>query len=87
MFEAAATIPGTEVVRQADLAGRAGVAVSRTDDDGIRHDLIFDAGSHRFLGERQVAVTDRTPPYPKGALIGWTAQLEVAIVDKAGQLP
>lgn len=87
MFEAAATIPDTRVVRQADLAGRPGVAVSYTDDDGIRHDLIFDAGNYRFLGERQVATTGDTPPYPQGAVIGWTAQLEVAIVDQVGQLP
>ncbi|WP_250038128.1 CU044_5270 family protein [Paractinoplanes maris] len=87
MFEAAATIPGTEVVRQADLAGRRGIAVSRTGDDGLRHDLIFDSGTYRFLGERQVATTGETSPYPKGAVIGWTALLQVAVVDEAGQVP
>jgi hypothetical protein len=87
MFEAAATIPGTEVVRQADLAGRPGIAVSRTDRGGIRYDLIFDADTYRFLGEREVVVTGDVPPYPKGALIGWTAVVQTAIVDRAGQLP
>ncbi|WP_127506785.1 CU044_5270 family protein [Actinoplanes solisilvae] len=85
MFEAAATIPGTSVVKQIDLAGRRGIAVSRT-DGGLRSDLIFDATTYRFLGEREVAVND-VVPYPKGSVVGWTAQLKVAIVDGAGQRP
>ncbi|GID25994.1 CU044_5270 family protein [Paractinoplanes brasiliensis] len=85
LFEAAATIPGTTTVKQTDLAGRRGIAVSRV-DQGTRHDLIFDATSYKFLGERDVVVDDTTP-YPKNAVTGWTAQLKIAIVDRAGQLP
>jgi len=85
LFDAAATIPGTSVVHQADLAGRHGIAVSRT-DQGIRHDLIFDSVTYHFLGERDVVV-GKVPPYPKNAVIGWTAQLHIAIVDRTGQLP
>jgi hypothetical protein len=84
LFEAAATIAGTTVVKQVDLSGRKGTAVSRT-DEGLRHDLIFDA-EYRFLGERDVVVGN-SPPFPKGAVIGWTAQLRIAIVDRTGQLP
>ncbi|HEX9998838.1 MAG TPA: CU044_5270 family protein, partial [Actinoplanes sp.] len=51
MFDAAATIGGTSVVKQVDLAGRHGIAVSRT-DQGTRHDLIFDSSTYKFLGER-----------------------------------
>ncbi|MFC3735740.1 CU044_5270 family protein [Paractinoplanes deccanensis] len=80
LYEAAATIPGTTVVRGADLAGRKGIAVSRT-DQGTRHDIIFDARTYRFLGERDVVVGD-VPPYPKNTVIGWTAQLKVEIVDR-----
>lgn len=83
MFEAAATIPGTSVVKQVDLAGRRGIAVSRT-EDGLRSDLIFDATTYKFLGERDVVVGDGKP-YPKDAVVGWTAQLKVAIVDQPGQ--
>jgi len=85
MFEAAATIPGTTLVKQADLAGRKGVAVSRVDHQ-VRFDYIFDAKTYDFLGER-VVVVGNLPPYPKGAVSRWTARLRVAIVDKAGQLP
>jgi hypothetical protein len=85
VFEAAATIPGTTVVRnQIDAAGRHGTAVSLT-DRGIRHDLIFDATTYRLLGERDVAVGAK--PFPRNAVIGYTAQLKIAIVDRPGQLP
>ena len=85
LFDAAATIPGTTVVRQVDMAGRHGVAVSRT-EDGIRSDLIFDARTYHYLGERDVVVGS-SPPFPKGVVIGSTAQLRIAVVDRAGQLP
>ncbi|MBU2662426.1 CU044_5270 family protein [Actinoplanes bogorensis] len=86
LFEAAATIPGTTVVKQqVDLAGRRGIAVSKV-HHATRHDLIFDARTYRFLGEREVAQEDAAP-FPAGAVIGWTAQLQVAVVDKAGQRP
>jgi hypothetical protein len=85
LFDAAATIPATEVVRQVDLAGRPGIAVTRT-DNGLRSDLIFDAKTYHFLGERDVVVGS-SPPFPKGAVIGYTAQLRIRIVDEAGQLP
>jgi hypothetical protein len=86
IFEAAATIPGASEVKQVDLAGRHGIAVSRT-DGGIRADLIFDAATYHFLGERDVVVGNTARPFPKGAVIGWTAQLKVAIVDRPGQSP
>jgi hypothetical protein len=85
MFDAAATIPGTSVVKQVDLAGRKGIAVSRTAAD-TRSDLIFDATSYRFLGEREVSIRNN-PPIPDGSVIGWTAQMRVAIVDRPGQEP
>ena len=85
MFEAAATIPGTTVVKQADLAGRKGVAVTRVNGQ-VRFDYIFDAKTYDFLGER-VVVVGNLPPYPRGAVSRWTAQLKVAIVDRPGQLP
>jgi hypothetical protein len=85
LFDAAATIPGTRVVRQVDLAGRHGIAVTRM-DAGIRSDLIFDAKTYHFLGERDVVVGD-SPPFAKGAVIGYTAQLRIRIVDAVGQLP
>lgn len=85
LFEAAAMFKGVTLVKQADLAGRKGVAVSRVDHQ-TRFDYIFDARTYDFLGER-VVVVGNLPPYPKGAVSRWTARLRVAIVDRAGQLP
>ena len=85
LFEAAAMFPGITMVKQADLAGRKGVAVSRIDHQ-VRFDYIFDAKTYDFLGER-VVVVGNLPPYPKGVVSRWTARLQVAIVDRAGQRP
>jgi hypothetical protein len=87
LYDAAATIPGTKVVKGVDLAGRKGTAVARTSDYGIRFELIFDAKTHRLLGERTVAVRDVEPGIKKGEVTGFTAQLKIAIVDQAGQMP
>ena len=85
LFEAASMFQGITLVKQADLAGRKGVAVSRIDHQ-VRFDYIFDAKTYDFLGER-VVVVGNLPPYPRGVVSRWTARLQVAIVDKAGQLP
>jgi len=85
LFEAAATIPGTTLKKRADLSGRSGIAVCRT-DQGTSYELIFDPATYQFLGEREVVAGDR-PGFPKDAVTGWTAQLRMAIVDRAGQLP
>ncbi len=87
LFDAAATIPGAGVVQGADLAGRKGTAVAWTADHGIRFELIFDSTTHRLLGERTVAARDVEPGIRKGQVTGFTAQLKIAIVDRAGQLP
>ncbi|MEU4556846.1 CU044_5270 family protein [Actinoplanes sp. NPDC023936] len=87
LFEAAATVPGVVRVPEAvDLAGRRGVAVART-EGASRTELIFDAGTYRFLGERMVIDEPAAGDPPAGTVIGFTAQLRVAIVDQAGQEP
>ncbi|MBM2617847.1 CU044_5270 family protein [Actinoplanes sp. LDG1-06] len=85
LYEAAATIPGTILVKRADLAGRRGMAVSRLSGP-VRFDYIFDARTYEFLGER-VVVVGHLKPYPKGVVSRYTAQLRTAVVDKVGQLP
>jgi hypothetical protein len=84
LFEAAAHIPGVEVLpgRVADAEGRAGVAVSRT-ESGIRQELIFDPDSYVFLGWQMHEIgsgveSSQLRPY---------ALLRIAVVDQARQLP
>ena len=81
MFGALARIPGVTVVGDViDEAGRAGVAVSLTEVQGSRAELIFDRTTHAYLGERVVDVDG-------GRFRNSTAVLTVAIVDEAGRLP
>ncbi|BBH64137.1 hypothetical protein ACTI_08220 [Actinoplanes sp. OR16] len=87
LFEAAATIPGVAVLPgTVDLGGRTGIAVARA-DDGFRRELVFDPETYEFLGERLVAVRTTGLGDPPGTVAGFTAQLRVAIVDRAGALP
>src|SRR5689334_10029964 len=92
VYRAAAEIPGTTISQPAtDVAGRPGIAVART-DTGIRTELIFDAGTYRYLG------TNRTfaDPAAAGSLNfqGWhllsvdqEAIQRVAVVDRVGEMP
>lgn len=52
----------------------------------VRAELIFDAETYEYLGERGVAVKDHDI-WHKGDVTGGEARLRVAIVDRAGQLP
>jgi hypothetical protein len=57
LFQAAAKIPGTNVLAHvADAAGGSGPAVSMAESAGRdwgRHELIFTPGSYRYLGWQQ----------------------------------
>ncbi|MDV9169653.1 CU044_5270 family protein [Streptomyces sp. W16] len=88
LFRAVARIPGITTVEHAvDAAGRPGVAIARTDPDNpLRDEWIFDAKTHEFLGEREVATKDNGD-VKKGTVTANTAVLRRAIVDKAGERP
>lgn len=80
LFEALAKIPGVSVAGDiTDVAGRPGTAVVMN-HNGMRDYLIFDVKTHAYLG-RQETVAD------SGDLVWAEAQLRVAAVNRAGQLP
>ena len=91
VYRAAAQIPGTTIIESvADVAGRPGIAVART-DTGIRTELVFDRTTYRYLGTNRVFAD----PSAAAALNdhGWRllsvsqeAVLRVAVVDKVGDL-
>ncbi|MFE6226224.1 CU044_5270 family protein [Streptomyces sp. NPDC057854] len=86
LYEAAARIPGVEVVPSArDASGREGVAVART-AGGERTEWVFDRSTSAFLGERTVAVAG-SDAGPAGTVLSGTAVLTKAAVARAGQLP
>ncbi|WP_328933624.1 MULTISPECIES: CU044_5270 family protein [unclassified Streptomyces] len=88
LFRAVARIPGVTTVEGVrDAAGRPGVAIARTDPDNpLRDEWIFDAKTHEFLGEREVATKDNAG-VKKGTVTANTAVLRRAVVDRAGERP
>ncbi|MER5867827.1 CU044_5270 family protein [Kitasatospora sp. NPDC002040] len=78
LYRAAARIPGVELLDDSvDASGRHGWGVART-ADGVRTELVFDRGSYEFLGERSVEVGS-------GAVVGQSAMLTKALVDRVGE--
>jgi hypothetical protein len=87
LFRVAATIPGVTVGWHAtDAAGRSGIAVSRY-DSGLKAnaELIFDARTYQFLGERSTLAAPVEGEGPAGTVIESTAQLQVSVVNALPQ--
>lgn len=88
VYRAAARIPGVEEAPDAkDAIGRTGLGIAREDTKyGNRTEWVFDKDDYAFLGSREYRTKDA--PYAKaGTLLSSTAEIEHAIVDKAGQVP
>jgi hypothetical protein len=80
LFEAVARIPGVSAARNIpDAAGRRGIAVVMA-HHGMNDYLVFDAGTHEYLGRRQT-VTET------GETVWATARLRVGVTDQVGQVP
>ncbi|MEV8554637.1 CU044_5270 family protein [Streptomyces glaucescens] len=88
LYRAAAKIPGVTSAPQArDAIGRRGLGIARDDTRySIRTEWVFDEKDFSFLGSRSYLAKDTS--YGKaGTLLSSEAELELAIVDKAGQQP
>lgn len=88
LYRAAAKIPGVAPAPQArDAIGRRGLGIARDDTRyGIRTEWVFDKKDFSFVGSRSYLTKDTS--YGKaGTLLSSEAELEIAVVDKAGQQP
>ncbi|MFD0339872.1 CU044_5270 family protein [Streptomyces sp. NPDC127117] len=86
LYRAAAKIPGVAVVHAADDAtGREGIAVART-AHGEQTQWIFDPATYAFLGERTV-LAEAGDAGPAGTVVGTSAVLTRAVVDRPGEIP
>jgi hypothetical protein len=86
--EAAAAIPGAEVVPDAvDLLGRHGIGVIRS-DSSAQMELIFDPGTCAFLGHRDVQTADYSAQggTPAGAIFS-SAIVRQAVTDHVREQP
>jgi RNA polymerase sigma-70 factor (ECF subfamily) len=81
-YEAAALIPGVEIVdNQATLDGRTGVAIGRDESGQFRQEIIVDPATGQFIGERQVTLGESNG-IPAGTPYAWTA-VTTSVVDSA----
>ncbi|MER5357496.1 CU044_5270 family protein [Streptomyces sp. NPDC002785] len=86
LYKAAAKIPGVTVIDAAtDAAGRKGIAVART-ARGQQTQWVFDRSTYAFLGERTV-LTESGDAGPAGTVVGTSAVLTKAAVDRTGETP
>ena len=86
LWSATARIPGVATAHdEVDAAGRHGVAVVR-EFNGLRQELILDPVTYAFLGEREVVTRDQDGLI-RGQILGSSASMRIAIVDRPGQLP
>jgi hypothetical protein len=86
MFRALSQIEGIKVINHATtLAGRNGIGVAAYyPAHGTRYELIFDPRTYLYIGDSEIALNSTY--MPKGTVNG-NAVLQIAVVDKAGQLP
>lgn len=82
LYKAAAMIPGVTIMEgQANLDGRTGVAIGRTEGTLMRQEIIIDPKTGQVIGERQVLTQDYGV-MPAGTPISWTA-VETSVSDTA----
>lgn len=85
LYKAAAGIPGVELTdKQANLDGRSGIAIGRTESDGMRQELIIDPTTGLMIGEREVATGKAASGFhvPDGTAVEWTA-ITTTVVNAA----
>lgn len=89
VFRAAKQISGVTLVGTAkDAADRAGVAVSRVDEEeGSRIELIFDPVTYQYRGQRSYVVNAAKAKAPVGSQISASAELSVSIIDRVPEVP
>ncbi|MET8100570.1 CU044_5270 family protein [Streptomyces sp. NPDC005236] len=87
LYKAAAKIPGVKEIPDAvDVASRHGIAITREDaTSATRDEWIFDKSSLAFLGARGFITHDKQKGITSDTLMGSTAVLRRAVVDRHGE--
>jgi hypothetical protein len=87
-------LPGVHFDTGTDLAGRTGLGFSMILDGYDKREIVINPTTYAYMGEKSVAIkdytltgTDGTRYIKAGQVLGWVALLNLAIVDKPGQLP
>ncbi|MFG2090227.1 MULTISPECIES: CU044_5270 family protein [unclassified Spirillospora] len=93
VFRAIKQIPGVTLAEgRVDAAGRLALGLGRVTDGYLHQELLLDAETYGYLGERSVVIKDHrtrhvdgTMSVEKGDLMNLTVRLKAGIVDEAGQ--
>jgi len=88
VYQVAARIPNVVLVGEViDSSGRPGIAVAM-DYRGVRHELVFDAGTAGLLEERNIVVSsDSDYPAEPGTVVGRATYLISGIVPSTVETP
>jgi hypothetical protein len=94
MYRVLASLPGVHFDATTDLAGRPGMGFYMLPGGWEKQELVINPVTYAYMGDEWVAIeahtavgTDGTRYMQKGQVLGWSALLKTAIVQKAGQLP
>lgn len=87
-------LPGVHFENDTDLAGRQGFGFYKVTEGYIKEELVIDPATYRYMGYKDVAITNHTDHatdgtwyIKKGQVLGWEALLGSAVVQHPGQLP
>ncbi|MQY03296.1 hypothetical protein [Actinomadura macrotermitis] len=95
VFKAIALIPGVKLVPgRVDALGHPAIAVGRVTEGWLREEVLLDARTYAYVGERSIAIKDHTSTgmdgtstVKKGTIQLIAARTKVAVVDRPGQRP
>lgn len=81
-------LPGVRFETAIDLAGRTGVGFTMVEYGYSKEEIVINPLTYAYMGSKDVAVKDNDASHwKKGQVMGWSALLGSAIVQKPGQLP
>lgn len=89
VYRAMKLVAGVVFLPQAqDAEGRSGTAVGVVDDQsGTRQELVFDARSLQYLGDREFVVDAAKAKAPVGSQLASSAELSVTVADNVPKAP
>jgi hypothetical protein len=94
MYRVLATLPGVHFDATTDLVGRHGMGFYMMASGWQKQELVINPRTYAYMGDKWVATrahtetgTDGARYIQPGQVLGWTALLKIAVVQRAGQVP
>jgi hypothetical protein len=94
MYRVLASLPGVHFDATTDLVGRHGMGFYMMANGWQKQELVINPRTYAYMGDKWVATrahtetgTDEARYIQPGQVLGWTALLKIAVVQRAGQVP